>query len=119
MVKLNTLNLFQLYCPFLVFKVYAIEEDRFREICNVRGSKHLYLGFSCNDVSWSPVDGYRFRLYNFNTTSDIKYFRSLYCNSSNQWSCLFVEPFKNGKSNARASLPRPYKNCKQSKLSCF
>ncbi|XP_050503293.1 GATOR complex protein WDR24 isoform X2 [Diabrotica virgifera virgifera] len=39
-----------------VFKVYAIEEDKFREICNVRGSKHLNVGFSCNDVSWSPTD---------------------------------------------------------------
>ncbi|XP_074036380.1 WD repeat domain 24 isoform X2 [Leptinotarsa decemlineata] len=39
-----------------VFKIYAIEEDKFREICNVRGSKHLNVGFSCNDVSWSPTD---------------------------------------------------------------
>ncbi|CAH1154060.1 unnamed protein product [Phaedon cochleariae] len=37
-----------------VFKVYSIEEDKFREICNVR--KHLNAGFSCNDVSWSPSD---------------------------------------------------------------
>ncbi|CAH1984863.1 unnamed protein product [Acanthoscelides obtectus] len=39
-----------------VFKVYAIEDDRFREVCNVRGSKHLNSNFSCNDVSWNPVD---------------------------------------------------------------
>ncbi|KAG5887490.1 hypothetical protein JTB14_023676 [Gonioctena quinquepunctata] len=39
-----------------VFKVYTIEEDKFREVCNVRGSKHLNVGFSCNDVSWSPTD---------------------------------------------------------------
>ncbi|CAG9865072.1 unnamed protein product [Phyllotreta striolata] len=39
-----------------VFKVYAVEEDKFREVCNVRGSKHLNQGFSYNDVSWSPTD---------------------------------------------------------------
>jgi hypothetical protein len=40
-----------------VFKVYKIEEDKFREICNLRASKHLNLSFSCNDVSWSWTDG--------------------------------------------------------------
>lgn len=42
---------------YLVFKVYKIEEDKFREICNLRASKHLNLSFSCNDVSWSWTDG--------------------------------------------------------------
>lgn len=40
----------------LVFKVYAIEENKFREVCNLRATKHLNLGFSCNDVAWSPLD---------------------------------------------------------------
>ncbi|XP_044271447.1 GATOR complex protein WDR24 [Tribolium madens] len=39
-----------------VFKVYTIEEDKFREVCNLRASKHLNLSFSCNDVSWSWTD---------------------------------------------------------------
>ncbi|XP_019871139.2 GATOR complex protein WDR24 isoform X2 [Aethina tumida] len=39
-----------------VFKVYAIEENKFREVCNLRATKHLNLGFSCNDVAWSPLD---------------------------------------------------------------
>ncbi|XP_056635992.1 GATOR complex protein WDR24 isoform X2 [Diorhabda sublineata] len=43
-------------CGRNVFKVYTIEEDKFREVCNVRASKHLNVGFSCNDVSWSPTD---------------------------------------------------------------
>lgn len=54
-----------------VFKVYTIEEDKFREICNLRASKHLNLSFSCNDVSWSWTDGIslltipQFEFYNF------------------------------------------------------
>lgn len=39
-----------------VFKVYSIEEDCFKEICNLRASKHLNLSFSCNDVAWSSTD---------------------------------------------------------------
>ncbi|KAJ8939609.1 hypothetical protein NQ318_012332 [Aromia moschata] len=39
-----------------VFKVYVIEDDKFREVCNLRASKHLNLSFSCNDVSWSSTD---------------------------------------------------------------
>ncbi|CAG9761034.1 unnamed protein product [Ceutorhynchus assimilis] len=39
-----------------VFKVYQIEEDKFREICNLRTLKHLNLNFSCNDITWSPSD---------------------------------------------------------------
>lgn len=39
-----------------VFKVYQIEEDKFREICNLRNSKQLSLSFSCNDVAWSAID---------------------------------------------------------------
>ncbi|KAH1017458.1 GATOR complex protein WDR24 isoform X1 [Dendroctonus ponderosae] len=39
-----------------VFKVYQIEDDRFREICNLRTLKHLNLNFSCNDVAWSLSD---------------------------------------------------------------
>ncbi|XP_060528349.1 GATOR complex protein WDR24 isoform X2 [Cylas formicarius] len=39
-----------------VFKVYHIEDDKFQEICNLRSSKHLSLGFSCNDVSWCTID---------------------------------------------------------------
>lgn len=38
-----------------VFKVYLIEEDGFKEIYNLRTAKHL--NFSCNDVSWSALDG--------------------------------------------------------------
>ncbi|XP_030761765.1 GATOR complex protein WDR24 [Sitophilus oryzae] len=39
-----------------VFKVYQIEDDKFREVCNLRNSKHLNSGFSCNDVAWSLTD---------------------------------------------------------------
>ncbi|KAK9751528.1 WD domain, G-beta repeat [Popillia japonica] len=40
-----------------VFKVYSIEEDSFKEICNLRASKsNLNLSFSCNDVAWSSTD---------------------------------------------------------------
>uniref|UniRef100_A0A1Y1LB70 GATOR2 complex protein WDR24 n=2 Tax=Photinus pyralis TaxID=7054 RepID=A0A1Y1LB70_PHOPY len=39
-----------------VFKVYSIEEDQFKEIYNLRSSKHLNLSFSCNDISWSSTD---------------------------------------------------------------
>ncbi|XP_018335579.1 GATOR complex protein WDR24 [Agrilus planipennis] len=39
-----------------VFKVYLIEEDKFKEVCNLRTSKHLNLSFSCNDISWSVTD---------------------------------------------------------------
>ncbi|XP_050310799.1 GATOR complex protein WDR24 [Anthonomus grandis grandis] len=39
-----------------VFKIYQIEEGRFRELCNLRTLKHLNLNFSCNDVAWSPTD---------------------------------------------------------------
>ncbi|KAF5296732.1 hypothetical protein FQR65_LT10168 [Abscondita terminalis] len=39
-----------------VFKVYAIEEDQFKEVYNLRSSKHLNLSFSCNDISWSSTD---------------------------------------------------------------
>ncbi|XP_022917684.1 GATOR2 complex protein WDR24 isoform X2 [Onthophagus taurus] len=39
-----------------VFKVYSIEDDCFKEICNLRASKHLNLSFSCNDVAWSLID---------------------------------------------------------------
>lgn len=42
---------------FVVFKVYLIEEDKFKEVCNLRASKHLNLSFSCNDVAWSTTDG--------------------------------------------------------------
>lgn len=46
-----------------VFKVYQIEEDKFKEICNLRASKQLNLIFSCNDVSWSSTDGKIFGQY--------------------------------------------------------
>ncbi|KAL1497792.1 hypothetical protein ABEB36_008690 [Hypothenemus hampei] len=39
-----------------VFKVYQIEDDKFREVCNLRSLKHLNLNFSCNDVAWSLND---------------------------------------------------------------
>lgn len=39
-----------------VFKVYQIGTDGFKEICNLRASKHLNLSFSCNDVAWSSTD---------------------------------------------------------------
>ncbi|KAF7268665.1 hypothetical protein GWI33_018236 [Rhynchophorus ferrugineus] len=39
-----------------VFKVYLIEDGRFRELCNLRNSKYLSQGFSCNDVAWNPTD---------------------------------------------------------------
>lgn len=39
-----------------VFKVYSIEDDQFKEIYNLRSSKHLNLSFSCNDISWSSTD---------------------------------------------------------------
>lgn len=41
----------------IVFKVYLIEDDGFKEVCNLRTAKHLNLNFSCNDVSWSAIDG--------------------------------------------------------------
>lgn len=39
-----------------IFKVYAIEEDEFIEICNLRTAKNLNLNFSCNDVAWNTID---------------------------------------------------------------
>ncbi|CAH0555579.1 unnamed protein product [Brassicogethes aeneus] len=39
-----------------VFKVYNIEDNKFKEIINLRASKHLNQGFSCNDISWSALD---------------------------------------------------------------
>lgn len=43
--------------PFLVFKVFTIEEEEFVENVNLRVGKNLNLNFSCNDVAWSPQDG--------------------------------------------------------------
>lgn len=36
--------------------MYSIEDDGFKEVCNLRASKHLNLSFSCNDVSWSTIE---------------------------------------------------------------
>ncbi|KAL3269120.1 hypothetical protein HHI36_008201 [Cryptolaemus montrouzieri] len=39
-----------------VFKIYLIEDDQFKEVYNLRASKHLGTSFSCNDVAWSSTD---------------------------------------------------------------
>lgn len=39
-----------------VFKVYQIEDENFKEVYNLRASKHLGTCFSCNDVAWSQTD---------------------------------------------------------------
>ncbi|XP_015608767.1 GATOR complex protein WDR24 isoform X2 [Cephus cinctus] len=39
-----------------VFKIFALLEDRFEEVCNLRVGKNLNLNFSCNDVAWNLTD---------------------------------------------------------------
>ena len=39
-----------------VFRIYDIEDDRFRERVNLRGSKSQNLNYSCNDVCWNKHD---------------------------------------------------------------
>lgn len=54
----NSCTSFNFCKQLVVFKVYSIEEDSFKEICNLRASKsNLNLSFSCNDVAWSSTDG--------------------------------------------------------------
>ena len=38
------------------FRIYHIEDDRFRERVNLRGSKAQNLNSSCNDVCWNKHD---------------------------------------------------------------
>ena len=39
-----------------VFRIYKIEETRFVERLNLRGTKSVNLNYSCNDVCWSQHD---------------------------------------------------------------
>ena len=39
-----------------VFRIYKIEESRFVERLNLRGTKSVNLNYSCNDVCWSQHD---------------------------------------------------------------
>ena len=38
------------------FRIYDIEDDRFSERVNLRGSKTHNLNYSCNDVCWNKHD---------------------------------------------------------------
>ena len=76
-----------------VFKVYTIEEDKFREVCNLRASKHLNLSFSCNDVSWSWTDGTK---HNHNNHMLMLNFRPLPGHSRHKWPRVCLESHQNG-----------------------
>ena len=39
-----------------VFRIYHIEDTRFVERTNLRGTKSVNLNYSCNDVCWSKHD---------------------------------------------------------------
>ena len=39
-----------------IFRIYDIEDGRFRERVNLRGSKTQNLNYSCNDVCWNKHD---------------------------------------------------------------
>ena len=39
-----------------IFRIYDIEDDRFRERENLRPSKAQNLNYSCNDVCWNKHD---------------------------------------------------------------
>ena len=39
-----------------VFRIYKIEDNRFVERLNLRGTKSVNLNYSCNDVCWSKHD---------------------------------------------------------------
>lgn len=93
---------------FSVFKVYQIEEDKFKELCNLRTLKHLNLNFSCNDVAWSTTDGNPVFMTDFcNNKIKLSISRSLCGYGGHKWSRVRLELDQNGQGNARTRLPRP------------